>query len=216
MILTSFGRSLWISTIRNQPWSASSWSGSQASCGVSAGCPSLRRRSWTPQRASVSSLDAFTGVIALSGDDRRFAEAGRLARLYPRLKILLSTHTDVAGALTKLGGGIDPSRVILETKSTNTYENAAFGAALIKPQPQDRWLLVTGALHMSRALASFRVAGFNVAPWPIYDDALPETVKLSQAVHEWLGLLLYRALGRTDCLLPNSGRGRREPQIPVG
>jgi len=187
----------------------------------------LRTRNWADrllvaplesryQRASVSSLDAFTGVIALSGDDRRFAEAGRLARLYPRLKILLSTHTDVAGALTKLGGGIDPSRVILETKSTNTYENAAFGAALIKPQPQDRWLLVTGALHMSRALASFRVAGFNVAPWPIYDDALPETVKLSQAVHEWLGLLLYRALGRTDCLLPNSGRGRREPQIPVG
>ena len=70
------------------------------------------------QRPSTSSLDSFTGVIALSGDDKRFAEAGRLARLYPRLKLLLSEQTDITGALTKLGGGIDPSRVILETNST--------------------------------------------------------------------------------------------------
>ena len=41
-----------------------------------------------------------------------FAEAGRLARLYPKLKVLLSEKTDVEGALAKLGGGIDPSRLI--------------------------------------------------------------------------------------------------------
>ena len=82
------------------------------------------------QRPPISALDLFTGVIALSGDDKRFAEAGRLARLYPRLKILLSENTDIEGALTKLGDGIDPSRLILETKSTSTYENAIFGAAL--------------------------------------------------------------------------------------
>ena len=84
------------------------------------------------QRAFISP-DGFTGLIALSGDDRRFAEAGRLARLYPRLKVLLSERTDLVGALAKLGGGIDPSRVILETKSTNTYENAIYCASLVRP-----------------------------------------------------------------------------------
>ena len=149
------------------------------------------------QRASISSLDSFTGVIALSGDDKRFAEAGRLARLYPRLKILLSENTDIDGALTKLGGGIDPSRLILETKSTSTYENAIFCAALVKPQAQDRWLLVTGALHMPRAVASFQKAGFHVEPWPIHDDASSELSMVASAIHEWVGLVTYRVLGRT-------------------
>ena len=144
------------------------------------------------QRAPISSLDSFTGVIALSGDDKRFAEAGRLARLYPRLKLLLSEQTDITGALTKLGGGINPSRVILETKSTSTYENAIFGAALVRPQAQDRWLLVTGALHMPRALASFRKAGFHVEPWPIHDDAASELSMATSAMHEWIGLIAYR------------------------
>jgi uncharacterized SAM-binding protein YcdF (DUF218 family) len=149
------------------------------------------------QRASISSLDSFTGIVALSGDNKRFAEAGRLARLYPRLKILLAEHTDITGALTKLGRGIDPSRVILETKSTSTFENAIFCATLVKPKAQDRWLLVTGALHMPRALASFQKAGFQVEPWPIYNDAPSERSLVASAVHEWVGLVAYRFLGRT-------------------
>jgi uncharacterized SAM-binding protein YcdF (DUF218 family) len=149
------------------------------------------------QRASISSLDSFTGVIALSGDDKRFAEAGRLARLYPRLKILLSEDTDITGALTKLGGGLDPSRVILETKSTSTYENAIFCAALVKPQAQDRWLLVTDAVHMPRAIASFQAAGFHVEAWPMHDSAASELSLAASAVHEWVGLVAYRLLGRT-------------------
>ena len=149
------------------------------------------------QRGSISSLDSFTGVIALSGDDKRFAEAGRLARLYPRLKILLSENTDIDGALIKLGGGIDPSRLILDAKSTNTYENAVFCAAMVKPQARDRWLLVTGALHMPRALASFRKAGLHVEPWPIHDDDASELSLAASAMHEWIGLIAYRVLGRT-------------------
>ena len=154
------------------------------------------------QRAAVSSLDAMTGVIAISGDDRRFAEAGRLARLYPKLKVLISDSTDMAGALSKLGGGIEPARVILETKSRNTYENATFGAALLEPKPQGRWLLVTGALHMPRAVASFEKAGFRVEPWPLRDGAVSGVAAISPALHEWLGLVSYRLLGRTSQLLP--------------
>ena len=152
------------------------------------------------QRAFISP-DGFTGLIALSGDDRRFAEAGRLARLYPRLKVLLSERTDLVGALAKLGGGIDPSRVILETKSTNTYENAIYCASLVRPTSQERWLLVTGALHMPRAVASFQKAGFQVEPWPVYGTT-SEASMVSSAIHEWIGLIAYRLLGRTKQLFP--------------
>lgn len=152
------------------------------------------------QRAFISP-DGFTGLIALSGDDRRFAEAGRLARLYPRLKVLLSERTDLVGALAKLGGGIDPSRVILETKSTNTYEDAIYCASLVRPTSHERWLLVTGALHMPRAVASFQKAGFQVEPWPVYGTT-SEASMVSSAIHEWIGLIAYRLLGRTKQLFP--------------
>jgi len=153
-------------------------------------------------RPDLTSLGAPTGIIALAGDDARFKEAGRLARLYLDAKVLLSDKTTMAGALAQLGGGVDPSRIELETRSRNTYEDARFCADLAKPTLQQRWLLVTSAVHMSRALASFRAAGFDVEPWPVYDDGLPEMVRFTQAIHEWLGLLVYRALGRTDRLFP--------------
>jgi len=155
-------------------------------------------------RPDLTSLGTPTGIIALAGDDARFKEAGRLARLYPDARVLLSDKTTMAGALAQLGGGVDPARIELETKSRNTYEDARFCANLAKPTAQQWWLLVTSAVHMSRALASFRAAGFDVEPWPVYDDGLPATVKFTQAIHEWLGLLVYRALGRTDRLLPKS------------
>jgi uncharacterized SAM-binding protein YcdF (DUF218 family) len=153
------------------------------------------------QRASIFTLEGFTGVIALSGDEMRFAEAGRVARLYPKLKVLLSEQTDVEGALAKRGGGIDPSRVILETKSTNTYENAIYCAAIVRPRPQERWLLVTGALHMPRAVASFQKAGFHIEPWPVY-GATSQASMVSSAIHEWVGPIAYRLLGRTRQLFP--------------
>ena len=118
---------------------------------------------------------------------------GDLARPLPKAQDPPQrANTDIDGSLTKLGGGIDPSRLILETKSTSTYENAIFGAALVKPQAQDRWLLVTGALHMPRAMASFRKAGFHVEPWPIHDDAASELSLAASAMHEWIGLIAYR------------------------
>lgn len=144
----------------------------------------------------------MTGIIALAGDPDRFAEAGRLARLYPSLKVVLSDNTTMSEALAQLGGGIDPSRLLLETRSANTYENAGLCAELVKPMPDQHWLLVTGALHMPRAIASFRMAGFNVEPWPVYDRTASELSMVTEAVHEWLGLVAYKLLGRTAHLFP--------------
>ena len=59
------------------------------------------------------------------------------------------------------------------------------------------WLRVTGPLHMPRAIASFQMGGFHVEPWPVYDDASSELSMVASALHEWVGLVTYRVLGRT-------------------
>ena len=41
--------------------------------------------------------------------------------------------------------GIPRARVMLETRSRNTAENAAYAKELINPKPGERWLLVTSA-----------------------------------------------------------------------
>jgi uncharacterized SAM-binding protein YcdF (DUF218 family) len=105
--------------------------------------------------------------------------------------------------VAELGGGIDSSRVLVETRSNNTYENALYSAEMIKPKQSERWLLVTGASHMPRAIGSFRRAGLEVEPWPVYDLTDSGSPVINVALHEWLGLFAYWAFGRTSALLPS-------------
>ena len=51
--------------------------------------------------------------------------------------------------------GILPQRVLYESVSRNTHENAVFSAAVPGVNPADSWLLLTSAYHMPRALATF-------------------------------------------------------------
>jgi uncharacterized SAM-binding protein YcdF (DUF218 family) len=154
------------------------------------------------QRADATAFERLSGVIVLIGGDKRLAEAGRLARENPKLPIVISGAKGMSGVEAELGGGIDSSRVLVERRSNNTYENALYSAEMIKPKQSERWLLVTGASHMPRAIGSFRRAGFEVEPWPVYDLTVSDS-GLPNAFHEWLGLFTYWALGRTSALLPS-------------
>lgn len=110
--------------------------------------------------------------------------------------------------------GIARDRVLLETRSRNTAENAAFTKALVQPKPGERWLEVTSAQHMPRAVGSFRQIGFPVEAYPvvwrtrrhfgvgIVDLASSGLGRLDSAVHEWTGLITYWITGRSDALLP--------------
>jgi uncharacterized SAM-binding protein YcdF (DUF218 family) len=154
------------------------------------------------RRPDVTTFDKVTGIIVLTGRNNRLVEAGRLARDYPRLPIVISGAGDMTDVVAELGGGIDPSRVNVETRANNTYENALYSAEMIKPKKSERWLLVTGASHMPRAMGSFRRAGFEVEPWPVYDLIASDSDLIDVARHEWLGLFAYWAFGRTSALLP--------------
>jgi uncharacterized SAM-binding protein YcdF (DUF218 family) len=111
--------------------------------------------------------------------------------------------------------GIDRSRLIIERNSRNTLENAEFSKAIANPKRGERWLLVTSAFHMPRAVGLFRKAGFPVEPYPVdwrtgdksdlASFAMAATdglLKTDIAVREWIGLIAYRLNGKTEDLLP--------------
>jgi uncharacterized SAM-binding protein YcdF (DUF218 family) len=75
--------------------------------------------------------------------------------------------------------------------------------------------LVTSAYHMPRAIGAFRQAGFPVEAYPVDwrtrgpEDLLRPFVTMGDgmrrtdtAMREWVGLLAYRATGRSSALFP--------------
>ena len=92
----------------------------------------------------------------------------------------------------------------IEGKSSNTAENAAFSAALLRPDAVRRVLLVTDAMHMPRSRTAFQRAGMDVVAAPtLFFSHTPLTVSaylpsaegLRQswyAVYELLGIAWYR------------------------
>jgi uncharacterized SAM-binding protein YcdF (DUF218 family) len=155
------------------------------------------------KRADTTTFKGLNGIIVLIGGDERLAEAGRLARENPELRVVISGAKGMPGAVAELGGGIESSRILLETRSSNTYENALYSAEMLRPKRGERWLLVTGASHMPRAIGSFRKAGVEVEPWPVYDLTVSDSPLTNVALHEWLGLFAYWAFDRTSALFPS-------------
>jgi len=164
------------------------------------------------------------GEIAVGSDAGRVIAIAKLARAYPNAKIIFSSgdaslfanRPAEADFLYPLldNFGVPGERVMLEAKSRNTEENAAFSKALANPKPGERWLLVTSAQHMPRAIGTFRQAGFAVEAYPVAwhtrkrigfypSDVLSGgLVRLDNATREWLGLIAYWLTGRTGELLP--------------
>jgi len=162
------------------------------------------------------------GQAALNRFAERITASAALARQFPEAKLLISggdpriapgelSEADITRSLL-LSLGLDDSRMLLEKRSRNTYENAVYSKAMAQPQPGQVWLLVTSAFHMPRAVGCFRAAGFDTLPYPVdYQTAdLPaigfsfasELELFELAVHEWVGLVSYRILGRIDSLFP--------------
>ena len=110
--------------------------------------------------------------------------------------------------------GLDQGDVLYERRSRNSYENAVFTRELLGPKPGARWLLVTSAIHMPRAVGVFRQAGFDVIAYPVdyrtsgdsgleFPRFATKALGLVEfAAHEWAGLVAYRLTGKSDALFP--------------
>jgi uncharacterized SAM-binding protein YcdF (DUF218 family) len=163
--------------------------------------------------------------VALNEAAERMTAAVALARRYPHARIIFSggnnaliygegSEADFAVRIFE-SLGIPQERITAEEQSRNTVENAVFSMLLAMPQPGERWLLVTSAYHMPRAMGVFRQAGFAVEaypvdwrtrgtrdvwrPFPTLGDGVRRT---DTAVREWVGLLVYWLTGRSQALFP--------------
>ncbi|MCP5143565.1 MAG: YdcF family protein [Gammaproteobacteria bacterium] len=92
-------------------------------------------------------------------------------------------------------------------------EGARFTREQVAPRPGERWLLVTSAFHLPRAVASFCAAQWPIVPYPAdyktldltpYFSLVENLSLLDLAVHEWLGLLYYRMTNATEILYPDT------------
>lgn len=184
------------------------------------------------------SVATVTGIIVLGGGEEasasaawerpqlgeggdRFTAALALARRYPAARVVFTggsgllrdaagdglVGADVARAFFA-AQGLSGDRVLYEDRSRNTVENARFTRAMLDPQPDEVWLLVTSAYHMPRAMESFRMAGWSgIVAYPVDFRSrgvargigwdLAENLRtLNVAVREWVGIAAYRLAGR--------------------
>ena len=77
-----------------------------------------------------------------------------------------TTEAELAGVFFT-EQGVDIKRVITESSSRTTRENAQRVAALLGERCKQPWLLVTSAWHMPRSMSEFQAAGCNVTAYPV-------------------------------------------------
>lgn len=103
--------------------------------------------------------------------------------------------------------GATGPRMRYEAVSRNTHENAVLTAKMDGIDSTQRWLLITSAWHMPRAMGTFTKAGWNVTAYPVDFRTAPSTPwteyslrggvqQWQLTLHELIGLLAYKLAGR--------------------
>jgi uncharacterized SAM-binding protein YcdF (DUF218 family) len=154
----------------------------------------------------------------LSAAADRLVYAARLYALGKAPVILVSGGHGGGGAMDAesvhaaallAGWGVPASAILTETESVNTYENAVYTKLMLDQHELKTVLLVTSAMHMPRALATFESAGIDATPaatdfeasgpapgglaaWMASPAALDVSTR---ALEEYVGRLVYRNRG---------------------
>lgn len=197
----------------------------------------LETRFQTP----ASMPDDIDGIIVLGGAENlklstawqtpqlgesgeRILAAAELSRDYPDIPVIYTGGSNLVqmpqldqqgqvSATLLSQAGIARSRILMESRARNTYENFVMIKPLL-PDPQGRYLLITSAFHMPRAVGIARKQSVHVIPYPVdYRSARPSQrywdfdlfahlAVLETGWHEWLGLSAYFITGKTSAWLP--------------
>lgn len=119
---------------------------------------------------------AHTHHLVYTSAAGRMLDAILLAKKYPGVPLILTgggrivdnvaSEAEIMADILK-SVGFTSDQFVLESQSRNTYENALFLKQKLRPRPTQKWLLVTSAAHMRRAVAFFEHHGFVVVPYPV-------------------------------------------------
>ena len=157
------------------------------------------------------------GIIMLPGGGAGIDAVSKLSQDYPKARLTFCGFSaggkDLIKRLVDLG--VDPGRINTVPQSRTTSEDAYYSAALLRPKPAEKWLLITAAMHMPRAVGCFRAVGFRVQPYPVefvsrgrtspfalFSTGSSALIQFDRAAKEWIGLVAYRLTGKTDALFP--------------
>jgi len=162
--------------------------------------------------------DDLTGKGFPDGD--MLARIVTAARLQKKLKIPLIitdrdglADTSNGARITKrllMDLGVNGSKIIIEDKARDTFENAKFSKAICDAKGFVRPMVVTSAFHLKRACLAFKQVGLEVIPfasflirsekkrygWYSFLPRAGSLLGLSRALHEYLGLWVLYATHR--------------------
>jgi uncharacterized SAM-binding protein YcdF (DUF218 family) len=167
----------------------------------------------------IGKMDPPATEVDLSGSADRVLHGARLYRAGKAPLVIAS-----GGAIPWMGSkrpestvmtrllqewGVPASAIIVEPESRNTYQNAVNTKKILKVRGIDKVFLVTSAMHMRRALSTFKAVGINAIPSPTdyhvvgYKentilDFLPNAEALvgtTLAMKEYLGMVVYKLRG---------------------
>jgi uncharacterized SAM-binding protein YcdF (DUF218 family) len=182
-------------------------------------------------------LEAVTGIVVLGGGGTTYRASGgevdslseasilralEGVRLYEMLE---DPWVFVSGGINQRDGrsspesealqqmmieaGVPAKRIVLESTSSNTFEQAVNLAPMLEERSIGSFILVTSATHMRRATATFKAQGLNPIPSAAQQHSdgflsaraffLPnkEALEASRvAMRELMAIVYYRLAGR--------------------
>jgi uncharacterized SAM-binding protein YcdF (DUF218 family) len=144
----------------------------------------------------VSDWDGRLFPVESRAGVARIAETARVARLVPDAWIISSgglpglrpreQPSAVVMRDTLMQLGVPASRILLESESENTHDEAVLVAPMLTARQIDRVILVTSDVHMRRSIGTFHAAGI---------EAIPAIAQEPAWVPSWRGWLLPSPLG---------------------
>ncbi|WP_417842960.1 YdcF family protein [Thalassospira sp.] len=167
------------------------------------------------------------GLVEYNDSADRVLSMLQLANHHPDIPVI---YSGADGALAARGfneadavqadmsaRGFNAINIVYENQSRNTAENAALSYQLVTKnwpkRTQGKWLLVTSARHMPRAMGVFRQYDWSIIAWPVdyiapahlhlTDINVSHSIKmLDNALKEFAGLTAYYWTGRTSTWFP--------------
>jgi uncharacterized SAM-binding protein YcdF (DUF218 family) len=164
------------------------------------------------------------GQMSLNQGGERMMAVSSLAERYPNARLVFTglyrevVPNDFAGAPISnsflSGRNFQNRSLVFIGEARSTYEEALLSVQTLQPRTDERWMLVTSAYHMPRAMATFEAQGWTMTPYPVdfrttgnltFNPSMNifgKLVELDDFAREWGALFIYQRLGRIEKMFP--------------